>query len=73
MGLLLSMIFLTDQSAEEHRTLGTIIAIMIIFGVSMWYFGKKSEIKSAEEYLDKTHGTTPTLGDAPAQTNHSRT
>jgi solute:Na+ symporter, SSS family len=53
MGLLISLIFLTDISAGERGILGVIISIMIVFGVSMWYFGKKAEIRSAGEYLEK--------------------
>jgi hypothetical protein len=51
MGLLMSLIFLTPLSGSEAVTLGVIITIMIIFGILMWYFGKKSEIRSANQYL----------------------
>jgi hypothetical protein len=27
--------------------LGTLIAMMLVFGVLMWYFGKKSEVRAA--------------------------
>jgi hypothetical protein len=30
------------------------ITIMIVFGVGMWYFGKKAEIRSAEQYEQKS-------------------
>jgi solute:Na+ symporter, SSS family len=50
MGGLLSMIFLTDISLTEQKILGTIIGIMVVFGALMWYFGKKSEIRSASQY-----------------------
>jgi hypothetical protein len=60
MGLLMSLIFFTSLSSREQVTLGTIIGIMMIFGVLMWYFGKKSEIRSAAEYLDKKHDTSGT-------------
>ena len=52
MGLLMSIIYLTPLSSTEAATLGVIIGIMIIFGVLMWYFGKKSEIRSASQYLE---------------------
>jgi SSS family solute:Na+ symporter len=50
MGLLMCLVFFTDMTARETISLGVIIAIMITFGVLMWYFGKKSEIRSAAEY-----------------------
>jgi SSS family solute:Na+ symporter len=53
MGLLMSLIFFTDISGAEKGILGVIIGIMLVFGVSMWYFGKKAEIRSAGEYLEK--------------------
>ena len=60
MGLLMSLIFLTDLTAGENQTLATIIGIMILFGAFMWYFGKKSEIRSASEYAN-----TPRRDDVP--------
>jgi len=54
MGLLMSLILFTDMSGSERTTLSIIIAIMIVFGVLMWYFGKKSEIRSAEQYSVKS-------------------
>ncbi len=54
MGLLMSLIFLTDVAEGERLVLGVIIAIMIIFGILMWYFGKKSEIRSAAQYEQKS-------------------
>jgi hypothetical protein len=53
MGLLMSLIFLTDVSGGEAIILGIMIAIMIVFGIGMWYFGKKSEIRSAEQYAER--------------------
>lgn len=50
MGLLMSLIFFTDITGGEAGIMGAIVAIMILFGALMWYFGKKSEIKSAAEY-----------------------
>ncbi len=50
MGLLMSLIFFTDITGTEQIVLGTIIFIMVLFGVLMWYFGKRSEIRSANEY-----------------------
>ena len=50
MGLLMSLIFLTDLGVAEATILGVIVAIMIVFGILMWYFGRKSEIRTADEY-----------------------
>jgi Na+/proline symporter len=50
MGGLLSLIFLTDLRPQEQIIVGLLIAFMIIFGAAMWYFGKKSEIRSAEAF-----------------------
>jgi Na+/proline symporter len=55
MGLLMSLIFITDLSSGEAIILGVMITIMILFGAAMWYFGKKSEIRSAEQYAEKVH------------------
>lgn len=56
MGLLMGLILFTDISAEERYILGTMVVIMILFGVLMWYFGKKSEIRSAAQYSNETGG-----------------
>lgn len=62
MGLLMSLIFLTPLSGTEAVTLGVIIVIMIVFGILMWYFGKKSEIRSANQYEQRTgDGTTEAI------------
>jgi SSS family transporter len=53
MGGLMSLIFLTDVASGEAVILGIMITIMILFGVAMWYFGKKSEIRSAEQYAQR--------------------
>jgi uncharacterized protein YacL len=58
MGLLMSLIFLTPLSSGEPRTLGIIVTIMIVFGVMMWYFGKKSEIRTAKQYMQSTGDNT---------------
>jgi solute:Na+ symporter, SSS family len=50
MGALLSLIFFTNVNEMEQTILGAIIGIMVVFGVLMWYFGKKSEIRSASQY-----------------------
>lgn len=57
MGAIMSLIFLTDISDQEKPILGTIIAIMVVFGALMWYFGKKSEIRSASQYTKTGEGT----------------
>jgi hypothetical protein len=57
MGLLMSLIFFTDMAAGQLPVLATMVAIMIVFGALMWYFGKRSEIRSAAEYArDETDG-----------------
>jgi solute:Na+ symporter, SSS family len=56
MGLLMSLILFTDITASERGILGIIIGIMIVFGLLMWYFGKKSEIRSAEQYSSRAEG-----------------
>ncbi len=45
MGLLMSLIFLSGIPANERPILGVMVGIMVTFGVLMWYFGKKSEIR----------------------------
>lgn len=55
MGLLMSLIFLTDLPGGGGPILGVMIAIMVLFGGAMWYFGKKSEIRSAEQYAQKVN------------------
>lgn len=56
MGLLMSLIFLTDLPKEGYLVLGSIIALMIVIGAAMWYFGRKSEISTAEQYMDRESG-----------------
>jgi hypothetical protein len=51
MGLLMSLIFITDLQRGESIILGVLVGIMILFGIFMWYFGKKSEVKSAEQMM----------------------
>ncbi|MEW6510954.1 MAG: hypothetical protein AB1428_08365 [Bacteroidota bacterium] len=50
MGLLMSLILFSDIDPGEAWIMGALVAIMVIFGALMWYFGKKSEIKTAAEY-----------------------
>jgi len=59
MGLLMGLIFFTELTGNEARILGVMIAVMIIFGVLMWYFGKKSEIRSAAQYQAVVGETEP--------------
>ncbi|MEO8167931.1 MAG: sodium/solute symporter [bacterium] len=53
MGLLMSLIFFTDVEKDEIPVLAAMVVIMVVFGSLMWFFGKKSEIRSAEQYHDK--------------------
>ena len=46
MGLLMSLIFMTDLPRSENIILAVLVGIMILFGFLMWYFGKKSELRS---------------------------
>jgi len=59
MGLLMSLIFFTELTGNEARILGVMIAVMVIFGILMWYFGKKSEIRSAAQYQAVVGETEP--------------
>jgi hypothetical protein len=45
MGALLSLIFLTPLAPDERMILGIIIAVLVLFGGAMWYFGKRSELR----------------------------
>jgi len=54
MGILMSLIFLKDVSPEETIVLGAIIVLLIVVGSLMWFFGKKSEIRTAAQYEDRT-------------------
>jgi SSS family transporter len=56
MGLLMSLIFFTDMPGQETGVLGAIVGVMILFGILMWYFGKKSEIRSAAQYTGRGDG-----------------
>jgi SSS family transporter len=56
MGLLMSLILFTDISGNERWIMVAIIAVMIGFGALMWYFGKKSEIRTAAEYQEQERG-----------------
>ena len=54
MGLVMCLIFLTEIPGEDVTILGVIIAIMIVFGGLMWFFGKKSEIRNAAQYEQRS-------------------
>jgi SSS family transporter len=45
MGASLSLIFLTRLGQQEQAIVGALVSFMIIFGIAMIYFGKKSEIR----------------------------
>jgi len=47
MGGLVSLIFFTDLPRGEAIIVGAMITFMIVFGVAMWYLGKRSEIRGA--------------------------
>jgi len=46
---LLSLVFLSDLGSTEQIVVGALIGMMAVFGAALWYLGKKSEIRSAEE------------------------
>jgi hypothetical protein len=50
MGLLMSLIFLMDLTGAEESILGMIITLLVCIGGAMWYFGKRSEIRDANQY-----------------------
>ena len=52
MGLLMGLILFTDIAVTEKYILGTMVVIMVLFGALMWYFGKRSEIRSAAQYAN---------------------
>jgi len=56
MGLMMSLILLTDIDVGDRAILGVMVSIMVAFGILMWYFGKKSEIRSAAQYEMSDHG-----------------
>jgi SSS family transporter len=47
---LLCLVFLTDLGGTDLLIVAALIAMMALFGGGLWYFGKKSEIRSAAEY-----------------------
>lgn len=47
MGGLLGLVFLTDLDATGRTVVGALIGMMVVFGVLLWYFGKRSEIRQA--------------------------
>jgi SSS family solute:Na+ symporter len=49
---LLCLVFLTDLGGTDLLIVAALIAMMALFGAALWYFGKKSEIRSAAEYLN---------------------
>ena len=51
MGVMITLLFLTGLSSSEQGIVGVMAAIMILFGFLMWFFGKKSEIRSASQYM----------------------
>jgi Na+/proline symporter len=55
MGLLMCLVFFTEMAPSERIALAVIIVIMITFGILMWYFGRRSEIRSAADFEKKTH------------------
>jgi hypothetical protein len=52
MGLLMGLIFFTEMPKSESIILGILISLMIVVGVVIWYFGRKSEIRNIDKYLE---------------------
>jgi type IV secretory pathway TrbD component len=48
MGLLLSLLLVSGLSAAEKGIVGIMIAIMILFGSTMWYFGVRAARRARE-------------------------
>ncbi len=46
---LLCLVFLSDLTSTEQAVVEALIAMMAVFGTALWYLGKKSEIRGAEE------------------------
>jgi solute:Na+ symporter, SSS family len=53
MGLLMGLILFTNISGSERLILGAMVTIMIVFGALMWFFGKRSEIRTAAQFMEK--------------------
>jgi SSS family solute:Na+ symporter len=49
MAALLSLIFFTDLEPSSQRVLGGLVGLMSLFGIGLWYFGKKSEIRAVSK------------------------
>ncbi|MCK5572335.1 MAG: hypothetical protein KAJ12_06220, partial [Bacteroidetes bacterium] len=47
LGILMSLVFLTEMSTSETFVLGGIVVVLICVGASLWYFGRRSEIRDA--------------------------
>ena len=54
LGVLMSLVFLTETTDTEAVVLGGIIAFLIIVGLALWYFGRKSEIRNTARYQTDT-------------------
>jgi SSS family transporter len=47
LGMLMSLVFLTEMSTSETVVLGGIVVVLICVGASLWFFGRRSEIRDA--------------------------
>jgi SSS family solute:Na+ symporter len=50
LGVLMSLVFLTEMTGTETVVLTAIIVFLISVGLALWYFGRKSEIRDAAQY-----------------------
>jgi hypothetical protein len=48
MSALLTLVFLTELDAAERTVVGALVGMMALFGASLWFLGKRSEIRGAE-------------------------
>ena len=60
LGVLMSLVFLTEMSRTETIVLSGIIAFLVIVGLALWYFGRKSEIRDAAQYRTDPESGSPT-------------
>jgi SSS family solute:Na+ symporter len=56
MGLLILLLFFTDMNSTEQGIVAVMAGIMTLFGFLMWFFGKRSEIRTASQYMDTGEG-----------------
>ena len=53
LGVLMSLVFLTEMTGTENVVLSGIIALLLLVGIALWYFGRKAEIRDTAMYMQK--------------------